>query len=178
MEWYRIVFCLVLKLVFDVSVSNQTGRRLDMSSRLETLRKIYARIRVFKRTDYCFSISEIVLFLSSRLFSRDWETGSSWRAKRIEMTLFNNGYHRLFDATLAAEMAPLSVPNCSILQINGQSSYNVALSRPTNDLESHGAVTTDTMHLVVVPWVCIDGRLCEWSWQIDFKILQALRGYR
>ena len=76
------------------------------------------------------------------------------------MSLFDDGYHRLFDATLAAEMVPLSVPNCLILQINGQSSSNVALSRPTSDLESHGAVPTDTMHLVVVPWVCIDGMHC------------------
>ena len=31
----------------------------------------------------------------------------------------------------------------------------------TSDLESHGAVTTDTTHFVVAPWDCIDERLCE-----------------
>ena len=50
--------------------------------------------------------------------------------------------------------------NCWILQMTGHSSYNVAWSRPTSDLKSHEAVTTDTMHLVVVPWGCID------SWQV------------
>ena len=68
------------------------------------------------------------------------------------MTLFDVVNYRLFGATLAVEIAPLSIPNRWTLQMTGQSSSNVALSRPTSDLESHGAVTTDTMHLVVVPW--------------------------
>ena len=73
------------------------------------------------------------------------------------MILFDDGNHLQSDATLAVEIVPLSVPHCSILQINGQSSSNVVSSRPTNDLESHGAVPTDTTHPVVVPWGCIDG---------------------
>ena len=80
--------------------------------------------------------------------------------KRIETILFDEVNYRLFGATLAVEIAPLSIPNRWILQMTGHSSYNVALSRPTNDLESHGAMTKDTMHLVVVPWGCIDGMHC------------------
>ena len=80
--------------------------------------------------------------------------------KRIETILFDEVNYRLFGATLAVEIAPLSIPNRWILQMTGQSSYNFALSRPTNDLESHGAMTKDTMHLVVVPWGCIDGMHC------------------
>ena len=76
------------------------------------------------------------------------------------MTLFDDGYHRIFDASLAVEIVPLSIPDRWILQMTGHSSYNVALIRPTNDLESHGAMTKDTMHLVVVPWGCIDGMHC------------------
>ena len=76
------------------------------------------------------------------------------------MILFDDDNYRLFGATLAVEIVPLSVPNCWILQINGQSSSNVVSSRPTRDLESHKAVTTDTMHLVVVPWGCSDGIHC------------------
>ena len=73
------------------------------------------------------------------------------------MALFDDGYHRIFDASLAVEIVPLSIPNCWVFQMIGKSSSNVALSRPTSDLESHEAMTKDTMHLVVVTWVCIDG---------------------
>ena len=43
---------------------------------------------------------------------RDWLV---LKSEKNRDDLFNNRYHRLFGATLAAEMAPLSVPNCSIL---------------------------------------------------------------
>ena len=56
------MFRLHLKLNFDVSVSNQTGRRLDMQSCLATLGTFCARMRVFKRFGSCFSISEMVFF--------------------------------------------------------------------------------------------------------------------
>ena len=161
----------------DVSVSNQTGRRLDTISRLETLGTFYTRIRVFKRIGSCFSISEIVCFVFLPFLSRmrDWP----WRVKRIEMILIDKWKYRLFHATLAAEIFPLSVPNCWILQMIGQSSSDVALSRPTRNLASHGAVTKDATYLVVVPWGCIDGRLCECVLTNRFRrLLGAASGYR
>ena len=47
MDWYGVLFRLGWKLVFDVSVFNQTGRRLDMQSCLATLGTFCARIRLF-----------------------------------------------------------------------------------------------------------------------------------
>ena len=158
MEWYRVVFCLRLKLFFDVSVSSQTGRRLDMISCLETPCTFSARICWTDRL-LLFNFGNSAIWFSCS-FSRDWETGPSWRAKRIEMTLFGNGYHRLFDATLAAEIVPLSMPNRWILQMIGKSSSNVALSRPTSVLASNWARMKDSINLLVVPWGCINERLC------------------
>ena len=43
------------------------------------------------------------------------------------MILLNDGNYRLFGATLAVEIVPLSIPDRWILQINGQSSSDVAL---------------------------------------------------
>ena len=63
--------------------------------------------------------------------------------KRIETILFDEVNYRLFGATLAVEIVPLSIPDRWILQMTGHSSYNVALSRPTNDLESNRAMMKD-----------------------------------
>ena len=63
--------------------------------------------------------------------------------KRIETILFDEVNYRLFGATLVVELVPLSIPNRWILQMTGHSSYNVALSRPTNDLESNRAMMKD-----------------------------------
>ena len=67
------------------------------------------------------------------------------------MTVFDDVNYRLFGATLAVEIVPMSIPVRWILQVTGQSSYDVALSRPMKNLASHGAMTKDTMHLAVVP---------------------------
>ena len=71
--------------------------------------------------------------------------------KRIETILFDEVNYRLFGAILAAEIIPLSISDRWILLMTGQSSYDVALSRPMKNLASHGAMTKDTMHLAVVP---------------------------
>ena len=65
-------FHLGLILVFDVSVSNQTGCRLDMISCLETLFTFFARRRLFLSDWFLLLNFGNFLFLAFLLRLRDW----------------------------------------------------------------------------------------------------------
>ena len=151
MERCRVLFHLVLNLVFDVSFSNQTGRRVghDLSSRDYWC--------VFRENPCLRTDSNLeIVFFAFLPFSRGWDwpvlqseenrDDFIWWCKLLTIWRDFGGWNR-------ASVHPRSLD----IADDWAKFFRCRIGRPTSDLESHGAVTTDTMHLVVVPWGCIDG---------------------